>query len=316
MIEKINALMIIGQTCSGKENLSLKLAEHFKTDIISMDSMKIYKDMNIGTAKATLEDRKKITHHLIDIVTPEENYNVSEYIQGALPIATKMTQEKKLPLFSGGTSLYAKSLFSGLFTLPEISSEIKIQIELEYDIDKEKTYQKLLKVDPLAGKRIHLNDRQRVTRALEVFEATKKPISSLQSQFATTSESIEFLAIGLRWPRKVLHSRIAQRVHWMIEAGLEVEVRNIHLKYPRLGSSSKKAVGYQEWTPYFNGECTKEELIERIIINTRQLCKHQMTWMKKFPIQWIDIDTTTSVSTIFEKALQLIQNSKFKSYLK
>lgn len=315
MKEKINALMVIGQTCSGKESLSLKLAEYLKTDIISMDSMKIYRDMNIGTAKATLEDQKKITHHLIDIVSPEENYNVSEYMRDALLIATKIAEEKKIPLFSGGTSLYAKSLFSGLFSLPEISSEIKKKMELEYDTDKEKTYQKLLAIDPLACKKIHLNDRQRVTRALEVFEATKKPISSLQHQFSTNSNQIEFLAIGLRWQRKTLHARIAQRVQWMLDAGLEEEVKSIHQKYPNLGSSSKKAVGYNEWIPYFKGECTKEELIERIIINTRQLCKHQMTWMKKFPIQWIDIEPSTPSTTIFEKALQLIQESKLKSYL-
>lgn len=315
MTEKIKALMIIGQTCSGKENLSLKLAEYFKTEIISMDSMKIYKDMNIGTAKASIESRKKVIHHLIDIITPEENYNVSEYIRDALPIASKLSTNNKFPLFSGGTPLYAKSLISGLFDAPDIPLEIKQKIELEYDTDKEKVYQKLLSADPVACKKIHLNDRQRVTRALEVYEATKKPISSLQNQFSTTSETIEFLTIGLRWPREILHKRIEQRVNWMISAGLEEEVKNINLKYPNLGSSSKKAVGYNEWLPYFKGDCTKEAVIERIIINTRQLSKHQMTWMKKIPIEWIDIDLNLSESDLFNKALALIQNSFLKKCL-
>jgi tRNA dimethylallyltransferase len=315
MTEKIKALMIIGQTCSGKESLSLALAQHINTDIISMDSMKIYIDMNIGTAKASDEKRQKIKHHMVDIITPDKSYNVSEYIRDAIPIATKISQKNKLPLFSGGTSLYAKGLFSGLFSLPEFSSEIKKKIELEYDNDREKTYERLKLVDPIACIKIHVNDRQRVTRALEVFEVTKKPISSLQNQFKTTSDIFDFVAIGLRWPREILHERIAQRVHWMIEAGLEDEAKRIFEKYPTLGASSAKAVGYQEWIPFFNGQCTREATIERIIINTRQLCKHQMTWMKKFPIQWVDVEPTTPPLTLFTRALDIIQQSALKSYL-
>lgn len=315
MIEKIKALMIIGQTCSGKENLSLALAEHFKTDIISMDSMKLYIGMDIGTAKATFEKRQKVKHHLVDIITPDKNYNVNEYIRDAIPIARKISQDNRLPLFSGGTSLYAKALFSGLFTAPEITTEIKIKIESEYDNNREKVYEKLKLVDPIACKKIHLNDRQRVTRALEVFEVTNQPISSLQNQFETTSDVFDFVAIGLRWPREILHQRIAQRVHWMIEAGLENEAKNIFNTYTKLGNSSVKAVGYQEWIPYFNGQCTKEETIERIIINTRQLCKHQVTWMKKFPIQWIDIEPSTTPVEIFTRSLELLHNSTLKRYL-
>jgi tRNA dimethylallyltransferase len=315
MNEPIKALMIIGQTCSGKESLSLKLAEYLKTDIISMDSMKIYKGMDIGTAKAPLEARKRITHHLIDTISPSENYNVSDYIRDATSIAYKIYNEKKIPLFSGGTSLYAKGLFSGLFTMPPISPEIKLNVENEYDQDKEKAYKRLKFVDPEACKKIFINDRQRVTRALEVFDGTNKPISNYQNQFGTSSDIFQFLTIGIRWPREILHKRIAQRVHWMIEIGLEDEVKKMHINYPNLGKGSSKAVGYQELIAYFNETCSKEEAIERIIINTRQLCKHQMTWMRKFPINWIDVDESTKSSEIVEKSLLYIKQSFLKSYL-
>lgn len=315
MMEKIKSLMIIGQTCSGKENLSFALAEHFNTDIISMDSMKIYVGMDIGTAKANYEKRQKVKHHLVDIISPDKNYNVNEYIRDAIPIARRLSQENRLPLFSGGTSLYAKALFSGLFSLPEITSEIKQKIETEYDLNPEKVYEKLKLVDPNACKKIHMNDRQRVTRALEVFEVTNKPISSLQNQFETTSDVFDFVAIGLRWPREILHQRIAQRVHWMVEAGLENEAKKIFEKFDKLGVSSSKAVGYQEWVPYFKGQCTREDTIERIIINTRQLCKHQMTWMKKFPIQWIDLELTTTPLEIFNRTIEILKHSTLKSYL-
>lgn len=315
MKEKINSLMVIGQTCSGKESLSLKLAEYLRTDIISMDSMKIYREMNIGTAKAPLEARLKIKHHMVDIINPSEDYNVNRYLEDTTHIANTLKEKNKLPLFSGGTSLYAKSLISGLFNLPEIPQEIKLKIESEYDNDRDQTYQKLLQIDPIACQKIYKNDRQRVTRALEVFEATKKPISSFQNQFSTKSDVFDFFIIGLKWPRNKLHLRIQQRVNWMMEAGLLEEVRNIFKNYPNLGVGARKAVGYYEFIPYFDGKNSLEEVIERIVINTRQLCKHQMTWMKKFSVEWIEVDEKTTANEIFETAKNKIQGSFLKSFI-
>jgi tRNA dimethylallyltransferase len=315
MTEKINSLMIIGQTCSGKESLSLQLAEFLQTDIISMDSMKIYREMNIGTAKATLEARQKIKHHMVDIINPNEDYNVSRYVENATELAKQLKDEKKLPLFSGGTSLYAKGLISGLFQLPEIPQEIKLKFENEYDMDRDKTYHKLLQIDPIACQKIFKNDRQRVTRALEVFEATHKPISSFQNQFSTVSDVFNFYIIGLLWPRNKLHLRIQQRVKWMMEVGLLEEAKNIYKKFPSLGFGARKAIGYYEFTPYFEGKCTLDEVIERITINTRQLCKHQMTWMKKLQVDWIEIKEDTTKDEIFNSALNKIQSSFLKSHL-
>jgi len=315
MKEKINSLMIIGQTCSGKESLSLKLAHYLGTDIISMDSMKIYREMNIGTAKAPTEARLNIKHHMVDIINPNEDYNVNKYIEDATKIANQLKLEKKLPLFSGGTALYAKALISGLFKSSEIPLEVKLKIESEYDTDKDKTYQKLLSIDPIACQKIFKNDRQRVTRALEIYEVTGKPISSLQNQFSNKSDVFDFYIIGLKWPRDKLHIRIQQRVIWMIEAGLIEEARKIFKSYPNQILGASKAVGYQELIPYFEGTISLDEAIERIIINTRQLCKHQMTWMKKFPVDWIEVDETTTASQIFETAKSKIQNSFLKSYI-
>jgi len=305
--------MIIGQTCSGKESLSLKIANYLGTDIISMDSMKIYREMNIGTAKAPTEARLNIKHHMVDIINPNEDYNVNKYIEDATKIANQLKLEKKLPLFSGGTALYAKALISGLFKSSEIPLEVKLKIESEYDSDKDKTYQKLLLIDPIACKKIFKNDRQRVTRALEIYEVTGKPISSFQNQFSNKSDVFDFYIIGLKWPRDKLHIRIQQRVIWMIEAGLIEEARKIFTSYPKQILGASKAVGYQELIPYFEGAISLDEAIERIVINTRQLCKHQMTWMKKFPVDWIEVDETTTASQIFETAKSKIEKSFLKS---
>jgi len=280
-----------------------------------MDSMKIYREMNIGTAKAPTEARLNIKHHMVDIINPNEDYNVNKYIEDATKIANQLKLEKKLPLFSGGTALYAKALISGLFKSSEIPLEVKLKIESEYDTDKDKTYQKLLSIDPIACQKIFKNDRQRVTRALEIYEVTGKPISSLQNQFSNKSDVFDFYIIGLKWPRDKLHIRIQQRVIWMIEAGLIEEARKIFKSYPNQILGASKAVGYQELIPYFEGTISLDEAIERIIINTRQLCKHQMTWMKKFPVDWIEVDETTTASQIFETAKSKIQNSFLKSYI-
>lgn len=307
----IRAIMVIGQTCSGKERLSLALAEKLNSEIISMDSMKIYREMNIGTAKASKDDQKRIKHHMIDIINPDQDYNVSQYVNAVSNIAIEMQNQNKTPLFSGGTPLYAKALFSGLFELPKISESYKKQAETDYDMNKENAYQKLSEIDPIAVKRIHLNDRQRVTRALEVYYATGKPISTLQQQFSNDSNQYKFITIGVRWARDILHKRIEHRVHQMIEMGLEQEAKAIFNKYEKLGVGASKAVGYQEFFPYFQQKSTKEQAIEKIIINTRQLCKHQMTWMRKLNINWFEMNPQKTSEQLFEEVLTFVKQNNF-----
>ncbi|PCJ59195.1 MAG: tRNA (adenosine(37)-N6)-dimethylallyltransferase MiaA [Planctomycetota bacterium] len=307
-MNKINALMVIAPTCSGKEKLSLKIAEHLNTDIISMDSMKIYKGMDIGTSKPSQLAQKKCKHHLIDFLEPNQEYNVNQYLADAKEICINKTQNKQTILFSGGTSLYAKGLFSGMFDLPSVPSEIRSKLDQEYDLNQEIVYDKLLSIDPQTCKKVFPNDKKRVIRALEVYEHTGKPISYFQTQFEKQESEYNIYAIGLRWDRSEMHARIEKRVHWMIEAGLFQEIIELKNKYPEFSKSASRAVGYKEILAHLKGELTKEEAIERIIINTRQLCKHQTTWMRKFSINWIDMNSDISEQQQLQQALDLINN--------
>lgn len=307
-MNKLNALMVIAPTCSGKEKLSLQLAEYLKADIISMDSMKVYQGMNIGTAKPSLAAQKKINHHFIDIISPDQEYNVSQFLNSAKEICINKSNINQPILFSGGTSLYAKGLFSGMFNLPSVPIEIRSRLDQEYEIDKEIIYQKLRSIDPQTCLKVFPNDKKRVIRALEVYEHTGKPISYFQTQFDKQESEYNIHAIGLRWERSIMHKRIEQRVHWMIEVGLFHEVEELLNKYPQFSNSASRAVGYQEIISHFKGDYTKEEAIEKIIINTRQLCKHQTTWMRKFPINWIDMNDNISDQQQFELARDLINN--------
>ena len=277
------AILMMGPTASGKTALAIELAQALNGEIISVDSALVFKEMDIGTAKPTIEERGGISHHLIDILDPSESFSTGQFRNQALALMADITARGKLPILVGGTMLYFKALTQGLAELPPANIAIRACLEADLERDgKVFLHQRLEKIDPQAAQRIHFNDPQRVQRALEVFELTGKPISEF---FANNQESLPYQIhkfIIAPEDKKILHDIIAQRFHNMLEKGLLTEVEKLVLrgdlndKMPAI-----RAVGYREAWAYFQGDYALETMTEKAIIATRQLAKRQFTWLRR-----------------------------------
>jgi len=303
--------LIIGVTASGKATLAFELAKHCAAEIISVDSMKIYKRMNIGTAKPSLERQQAIPHHMIDLVEPsDDSYNVGRYYEEAYQIIHAIQSQQKPVIGVGGTALYIKALLYGLFDGPGVDEAVRMQL-----IEQTKTdglaamHQSLAAIDPEAAERISVNDQRRIIRALEVFRVTGQPISGFQTQFDASSPRHEWLVIGLRRAKEFESRRINARVKKMVEAGLVDEVRLLVAEEFPLSQQAKAAIGYAEIIDHLNGLLTLDEAIERVKINTRRMAKGQRTWFKTFrQVQWIDIQEQDTIESVTDKARELIES--------
>ena len=303
------AILMMGPTASGKTALAVKLAQSLNGEIISVDSALVFKEMDIGTAKPTIEERGGISHHLIDILDPSESFSTGQFRNQALAFMADITARGKLPILVGGTMLYFKALTQGLAELPPANIAIRACLEADLERDgKVFLHQRLEKIDPQAAQRIHFNDPQRVQRALEVFELTGKPISEF---FANNQESLPYQIhkfIIAPEDRKILHDIIAQRFHKMLEKGLLAEVEKLVLrgdlndKMPAI-----RAVGYREAWAYFQGDYALETMTEKAIIATRQLAKRQFTWLRR------ETDANLLVTGEVNVLAQVL--SKFKNML-
>lgn len=303
------AILMMGPTASGKTALAIELAQALNGEIISVDSALVFKEMDIGTAKPTLEERGGISHHLIDILDPSESFSTGQFRNQAIALMTDITARGKLPILVGGTMLYFKALTQGLAELPPANIAIRACLEADLARDgKVFLHQRLEKIDPQAAQRIHFNDPQRVQRALEVFELTGKPISEF---FANNQESLPYQIhkfIIAPEDRKILHDIIAQRFHNMLEKGLLAEVEKLVLrgdlndKMPAI-----RAVGYREAWAYFQGDYALETMTEKAIIATRQLAKRQFTWLRR------ETDANLLVTGEVNVVAQVL--SKFKNML-
>ena len=303
------AILMMGPTASGKTALAIELAQALNGEIISVDSALVFKEMDIGTAKPTIEERGGISHHLIDILDPSESFSTGQFRNQALALMADITARGKLPILVGGTMLYFKALTQGLAELPPANIAIRACLEADLERDgKVFLHQRLEKIDPQAAQRIHFNDPQRVQRALEVFELTGKPISEF---FANNQESLPYQIhkfIIAPEDRKILHDIIAQRFHKMLEKGLLAEVEKLVLrgdlndKMPAI-----RAVGYREAWAYFQGDYALETMTEKAIIATRQLAKRQFTWLRR------ETDANLLVTGEVNVLAQVL--SKFKNML-
>jgi tRNA dimethylallyltransferase len=278
------AILLMGPTASGKTALAVQLAQALNGEIISVDSALVFKGMDIGTAKPTLDERGGIPHHLIDILDPSESFSTGQFRNEALALMADITAREKLPILVGGTMLYFNALTKGLAELPPANTEIRARLESDLVRDGNVAlHQRLAKIDLQSANRIHPNDPQRVQRALEVFELTGKPLSDFfsESQQNSLPYSIKKFIITPE-DRKILHDIIAQRFHAMLEQGFLKEVENLYLrgdlndKLPAI-----RAVGYREAWAYFHGEYDLNMMTEKAIIATRQLAKRQFTWLRR-----------------------------------
>ncbi|CDF97765.1 Putative tRNA dimethylallyltransferase [Avibacterium paragallinarum JF4211] len=282
----------MGPTASGKTDLAIKLHQRFPVEIISVDSALIYRGMDIGTAKPNAEELAQAPHRLIDIKDPSESYSAANFRQDALREMEDITQQGKIPLLVGGTMLYYKALLEGLSPLPAADEGLRQEIEQKAEeIGWNGLHQELAKIDPVSAQRINPNDSQRINRALEVFYLTGKSLTELTEQKGEALPyDISQFAIAPQ-ERQVLHQRIEQRFHIMIEQGFQQEVEKLYQRGDlHADLPSIRCVGYRQMWEFLQGEYDHQEMVFRGICATRQLAKRQITWLRgwKSPLTWLD----------------------------
>ncbi len=287
---KPKVIVIAGPTASGKTSLSIELAKQINGEIVSADSMQIYKDMNIGTAKPTPEEMQNIKHYMIDFVSPEERYSVSQYKKDALSCIDKIIKKGKTPIVVGGTGLYIDSLIYGI-EFQEIQIDLKYREELNKMAEEGKLqelYDKACKIDPEAMKIISPNDKKRIIRVLEIYKQTGKTKTQQNIESRQNEVPYEYIVFAINMDRAKLYDRINKRVDIMIDNGLIDEVRKLVKKYDNI-QTAMQSLGYKEVVQYFNKELTKEEMIDKIKMESRRYAKRQLTWFRKNKnIIWMD----------------------------
>ncbi len=288
-----NVIVIVGPTASGKTKLSIELAKTINGEIISADSMQIYKHMDIGTAKPMREEMQGINHYLIDEVTPDEEFSVAKYQSLALNYIDKVIKKNKLPIIVGGTGLYINSLIYNIqFT--EIDTNWELRKELQSLAEKrgnEFLHDELKKIDVKAAKRIHVNDTKRIIRAIEVYKLTNKNISYYQELSRSRPPIHNFIVFGLKTDRQKLYDRINKRVDQMIEKGLVNEVKNlVKMGYDKY-SIAMQGLGYKEILWYLKGRATLNEVVCLLKRDTRRYAKRQLTWFNRINgINWVSVE--------------------------
>lgn len=292
---------ILGCTACGKGAVGRELARQLGAEIISVDSMKVYREMDIGTAKPSPAIRAEIAHHCIDMADPVESYSVAQFVEHADAAVAEIRSRGRIPLAVGGTSLYIKALSKGLFEGPSADEQLRVELRERAGREGLDTlHAELSAVDPAAAERIHPNDERRIIRALEVHRLTGTPISQLQTQWESQGLRYDCVFIGLRRKKERQSRRINARAKKMMDMGLPDEVADLLERHGELSPQASQAVGYAEIIRHLRGEWSLEEAFERIKINTRRLAKSQRTWQKRWrDVRWFDLaDDETPARTV------------------
>lgn len=293
---KIPVIAIVGPTASGKTALGVGLAQVMSGEVVSADSMQIYNSMPIASAAPTVEEMMGIPHHLIGFADPETRFSVADYIKLASAEIKDISSRGKLPLLVGGTGLYIDSLLNGILFGEEDNSEQRAELERQADeLGMEHMLEELRKIDPTTAERLHINDRKRVLRALEVFLLHGKTMTELNEEMRLSGSEYAPIYIGITYKdREKLYERINRRVDLMLEDGLLTEARRAY--DIGVGKTSVQAIGHKELFPYFDGTATLEEVIEALKRATRRYAKRQLTWFRRNEkINWIYADTSEDV---------------------
>lgn len=290
-------LCVVGPTASGKTALAVSLAKRLGGEVISCDSMQIYKELSIGTAKPTVEEMDGIPHHMIDFVDPREPFSCADYVRAATACANDILSRGKLPVFCGGTGLYLDSTIRGtVFSdAPDTDSDVLTALKEEYARDGiDGIYARLCEADPDSAAAIHKNNTKRVLRALEIYLVTGKPKSVWDAESHKAPPVFDACYLGLDFcDRSILHDRINRRVSLMLDGGLLDEVKRLYAGgYLPDGSTAAQAIGYKEFLAYLRGEMTLDDAAERLRAATRQYAKRQLTWFRRNPaMHWLYPDT-------------------------
>jgi tRNA dimethylallyltransferase len=272
---------LTGPTASGKSAAGVELALRIGAEIVSMDSMALYRHMDIGTAKPSEEQRRRVPHHLIDVIDPHEEYSLARYIEAAHRCVRDIAGRGIKTLFVGGTPLYLKGLLRGIFQGPAADWTFRRQLQQEAQSqDPLRLYRRLQEVDAAAAAKLHPNDTRRLIRALEIFHLTGRPISEFQKQFDTGVSADRCHVFVLDWPRDELQARIDRRVGEMFKNKLIDEVRALLADPQPPGKTARQAVGYREAIEHLEGRRTLDETLELVQLHTRQLAKRQNTWFR------------------------------------
>ncbi len=278
-------IVLVGPTAIGKTSLSLDIAETFDAEIISMDSMQVYRYMNIGTAKASDDERKRVPHYLIDIRDPDQQYDAALFVQDALAAIKDIISRNKIPLITGGTGMYLNSLVNGLFEEIKVDSRTRKSVHSFFQEEgREAAYKRLVEIDPDTARRVHLNDTQRLLRGLEIFAATGKSWSKHIAEQKKQQKKIIFhnlLGIGLHCERSILYERIETRADLMMKNGFPEEVESLFDMGYTEKLPSMQSIGYKQVAQYILGTVSYEQTVSEMIRDTRRYAKRQFTWFRK-----------------------------------
>jgi tRNA dimethylallyltransferase len=302
---KSSLICIVGPTAVGKTEIAIQLAQHLDAEIVSLDSRQIYRGMDIGTAKPTLDQRGAVLHHLIDCVDVDQPFSVAEYQRLADTAIKEIRERGKRTMAVGGAGLYFRGIIDGLFDGPGADAEIRSKLQREADEHGNVAlHERLRRCDPETANRVHPNNLVRVIRALEIYELTGKPISSLQQQWKMNEPRYLFRAFGLNMPRETLYQRIEERVNRMVEAGLIEEVKGLLDQGCPRNCVAMQSFGYKELIDYLDGKRTLDEAIALLKQNTRRFAKRQLTWFRNDPrIEWLDTSQFSSIDGIVDNLL-------------
>jgi len=311
--EIARSIFLVGPTASGKSAAGIVVAEAAGAEIISLDSMQLWRGMDIGTAKPSAAERARVPHHLIDVLDPSESYSVGRYVEAASRSAADILARGRLPLFVGGTALYLKALTAGFFEGPPADWALRRRLrEAAAAQGPEHLHRRLREIDPAAADRIHPNDLRRIIRAIEVYEKTGTPISCLQRQWTDARPDDSPPIIGLDRDRADLYERIDRRVDQMMAEGLPDEVRRL-LERPAgppagPGLEASQALGYKELIAHLRGELGLAEAVELIKRNSRRFAKRQLTWFRAFPqMIWVRVEREDPPEAVAGKVLEALR---------
>ena len=312
-------VVVCGPTASGKTALSIALAKAFDGEVVSADSMQIYRGMDIGTAKPTLEEREGIPHHMLDVAEPGEIYSVSRYVQEATACVEDILSRGKLPIVCGGTGLYIDGLIRGTDFQPAgTDNGIREELEKEWEEQgAEAMMARLAAVDPDSAERLHLSDKRRILRALEVYLATGETITAHNARTKAIPPRFEAVMIGLNTqPRDILYGRIDRRVDVMLEQGLLQEVQTL-LEKGLLEGTAAQAIGYKELLAHFRGEMTLDAAADLIRQKSRNYAKRQLTWFRRDErVKWIVYNAPQAAQAVLQEATEYLQQTLYNNGVK
>ena len=307
-MKKIPVIAVVGPTASGKTSLSIEIAKHFSGQVVSADSMQIYEKMNIATAKPTDDEMQGVPHHLIGFQPIDKKFSVAEYVTLAKECIEKIHNQGDLPVVAGGTGLYVDSLLQNIqFSKEESNNELRNELtELFDQKGAEFMLEALREIDPQTAEKLHLNDKSRIIRALEIYKATGKTMTEQKILSREEESPFEVLYIGINYrDRNVLYDRINRRVDIMLENGLLDEAKDFY--NIDADKTACQAIGYKELAPYFNGEKSLEDCLESLKIETRHYAKRQLTWFRKNEnINWVYPDDYENAEDMYKSVFVII----------